>query len=142
MKVRDIMTTRVVRIGAREPVEAAARTLTHYNIGALPVCGDDGRLCGVVTDRDLVTRCMAAGRSAGDVKVQDIMTGRLITVGPDMDVGAAAHLMGREQVRRLPVVENGKLCGMVSLADLAATENGGLDAADALADITANICKK
>ena len=142
MKVRDIMSTKVVRIGAQEPVEVAARALTHYNIGVLPVCGSDGRLCGVVTDRDLVTRCMAPGRAAGEVKVQDVMTGRVITAGPDMDVGAAAHLMGREQVRRLPVVENGKLCGMVSLADLASTENGSLDAADALADITSNICKK
>ena len=112
MKVRDIMTKQVVRISPREPVEVAARTLTHYNIGALPVCGDDGRLCGVVTDRDLVTRCMAPGRPAGELKVRDVMTGRVITAGPDMDVGAAAHLMGREQVRRLPVLENGKLCGM------------------------------
>ena len=142
MKVRDIMTARVVRIGPWEPVEVAARTLTHYNVGALPVCGDDGRLCGVVTDRDLVTRCMAPGRAAGEVKVRDVMTGRVITAAPDMDVGSAAHLMGREQVRRLPVVDNGRLCGMVSLADLAATENGSLDAADALMEITANICKK
>ena len=142
MKVRDIMTTQVVRIHALEPAEVAARAFAHYNIGMLPVCGEDGRLCGVVTDRDLVTRCMAPGRSAGVVKVRDVMTGREVTAGPDMDVSAAAHLMGREQVRRLPVVENGKLCGMVSLADLASTENGSLDAADALADITANICKK
>ena len=142
MKVRDIMSAQVVRINAVEPVEVAARILTHYNIGALPVCGSDGRLCGVVTDRDLVTRCMAPGRSAGEVKVQDVMTSRVITAGPDMDVGTAAHLMGREQVRRLPVVENGRLCGMVSLADLATTENGSLVAADALADITSNICKK
>ena len=142
MKVRDIMTSHVVRIHPREPAEVAARMLTHYNIGVLPVCGDDGRICGVVTDRDLVTRCMAPGRAAGEVKVADVMTNRVVMAGPDMDVGAAAHLMGREQVRRLPVVENGRLCGMVSLADLAATENGGLDAADALMDITANICKK
>ncbi len=142
MKVRDIMTQKVIRIGAQEPAEVAARTLTHYNIGILPVCGEDGRLCGVVTDRDLVTRCMAPGRIAGEVKVKDIMTGRIVSVGPDMDVTAAASLMGRQQVRRLPVVENGRLCGMVSLADLASTEDGSLNAADALAEITANICKK
>ncbi len=142
MKVRDIMSTKVVRINAQEPAEAAARTLTHYNIGILPVCGSDGRLCGVVTDRDLVTRCMAPGRALGRLKVEDVMTGRVITVGPDMDVGAAAHLMGREQVRRLPVVENGRLCGMVTLGDLAASENGSLDAADALADITSNVSRK
>lgn len=142
MKVRDIMTQKVIRIGQQEPVAVAARALTHYNIGILPVCGEDGRLCGVVTDRDLVTRCMAPGRSAGELKVKDIMTGRVVSAGPDMDVSAAACLMGREQVRRLPVVENGKLCGMVTLGDLASTEDGSLNAADALQEITANICKK
>lgn len=142
MKVRDIMTRHVVRIGSEEPVEAAARALTHYNVGILPVCGPDGRLCGVVTDRDLVTRIMAPGRPAAEVKVKDVMTGRLVTVNPDAPTGMAAGIMGREQVRRLPVVENGKLCGMVTLGDLAATEEGNLDAADALMEITCNICKK
>lgn len=142
MKVRDIMTRHVVRIGGEEPVEAAARALTHYNVGILPVCGPDGRLCGVVTDRDLVTRILSAGRSAADVKVKDVMTGRLVTVGPDTYASTAAGIMGREQIRRLPVVENGKLCGMVTLGDLAGTEEGNLDAADALVEITRNICKK
>ena len=142
MKVRDVMTKHVVRIGAEEPVEVAARTLTHYNIGVLPVCGVDGRVCGVVTDRDLVTRCVAPGRNAGTTRVRDVMTGQVIAAGPDMDLSAALHLMGRSQVRRLPVLENGKLCGMVTLADAAATENGALDAADAYADITKNICEK
>ena len=142
MKVRDIMTNHVVRIGAEEPVEVAARAFTHYNVGALPVCGVDGRLCGMVTDRDLVTRCIAPGRSAGQTKVKDVMTGQVISAGPDMDVSAVAHLMGRQQVRRLPVVENGRLCGMVSLGDLAATEEGGVCAADALADITSNLLQK
>ena len=126
MKVREIMTKNVVRIHPDEPVEVAARALAHYNVGAMPVCGSDGRLCGVVTDRDLVTRCVASGRNAGQTAVRDVMTGRVVTIGPEMEVSAAAHLMGREQVRRLPVVENGKLCGMVGLADLTATEGGVL----------------
>ena len=63
MKLRDIMTDVVVKIHPEESVAVAARTLTHYNIGVLPVCGYDGGLCGLVTDRDLVTRCLAAGRS-------------------------------------------------------------------------------
>ena len=142
MKVRDVMTKQVVRIGAEEPVEVAARALTYYNVGVLPVCGMDGRLCGVVTDRDLVTRCMASGRGAATTKVRDVMTGQVISAGPDMDLGVAAHLMGRQQVRRLPVVENGRLCGMVTLADLAATEQGVLEASDALAEITAKVVKK
>lgn len=142
MKVREIMTRQVVRIHPDEPVEVAARTLAHYNVGALPVCGFDGRLCGVVTDRDLVTRCVASGRSTGNTRVRDVMTARVICAGPEMDVGAAAHLMGREQVRRLPVVENGRLCGMVSLGDMAAREENVMDAADALAGITSNVCEK
>ena len=85
---------------------------------------------------------MAPGRQPAQVKVKDVMTARIVTAGPDMHTTAAASLMGREQVRRLPVVENGKLCGMVTLADLAGTENGSLDAADALSEITSNICKK
>ena len=142
MKVRELMTSPAIRIGQDETVEVAARTLAHYNIGVLPVCAGDGRVCGVVTDRDLVTRCLAAGRMPGATKVRDVMTGRVVTVGPEMEVSAAAHLMGREQVRRLPVVENGRLCGMVGLADLTATEGGVFDAADALQEITSNICKK
>ena len=139
MKVRDLMTKQVVRIHPEEPVSVAARTLTQYNIGALPVCGRDGQIYGMVTDRDLVTRCMASGRQADMVKVRDVMTGRVVSVGPDMDASAAAHLMGRQQVRRLPVVENGRLCGMVSLGDLAVSEENAMDAADALTEITSNI---
>lgn len=139
MKVRDIMTESVIQIDPAESVEVAARTLTQYNIGILPVCGKDGKLCGVVTDRDLVTRCLASGRQPGKTPVRDVMTGRVLTVQPDMDSGVAAHLMGRQQVRRLPVVDAGKLCGMVSLGDLAKQEESVMDAADALGDISDNI---
>ena len=142
MKVRDLMTTQVIRVGAQEPVEVAARTLTHYNIGILPVCGTDGRVCGLVTDRDLVTRCMASGKSPGATKVGDVMTDRVIFAGPDMEAGVAASLMGRERIRRLPVLENGRLCGMLTLADLANAGEYAIDAADALAEITANVRKK
>jgi CBS domain-containing protein len=139
MKLRELMTQNVIRIHPEEPVEVAARTLTQYNIGALPVCGRDGQLYGMVTDRDLVIRCMAAGRSPSSMKVQEVMTGKVISAGPDMEASAAAHLMGRQQIRRLPVVDNGKLCGMVSLGDLAGREESTMDAADALTEISENI---
>ena len=142
MKVRDIMSGPVIRIQDRESVAVAARTLTHYNIGALPVCGSNGKLCGVLTDRDIVTRCMAAGRDPNATSVWEVMTGQVLSVTPDMDIGAAAHLMGRRQVRRLPVVEGGKLCGMLSLGDLANREESAYDAADALTDITGNISNR
>ena len=78
MKVREIMTSPAIRISPQATVEAAARTLTHYNIGILPVCTDDGTLCGLVTDRDLVTRCMASGRMSSKTTVQEVMTGPII----------------------------------------------------------------
>ena len=139
MKVRDVMSDAVIRINPDESVSVAARTLEHYNIGVLPVCGYDGKVCGVVTDRDLVTRCLAAGRSPAVTPVRDVMTQQVVSVKPDMDTGAAAHLMGRRQIRRLPVMENGRLCGMVSLGDLARREESAPDATDALADISARI---
>lgn len=142
MKVRELMTSPAIRIGQDETVEVAARTLAHYNIGVLPVCAGDGRVCGVVTDRDLVTRCLAAGRMPGATKVRDVMTGSVVAAQPDMEAGVAAHLMGRQQVRRLPVIENGKLCGMVSLGDLANREESNFDAADALSDICANVSQR
>ena len=138
MKVRDIMSQPVIRIGAEEPVSVAARTLTHYNIGAVPVCGADGSICGMVTDRDIVTRCLAANRSPEATSVREIMSAGVLSVSPDLEVNAAAGLMGRRQVRRLPVVEKGRLCGMVSLGDIATKEESAYDAADALTQITEN----
>ena len=138
MKLRQVMTNPVIRIHPEESAAVAARMLTHYNIGILPVCGSDGKVCGLVTDRDLVTRCMASGGTA-DMKVRDVMTSNLVTALPDMEAGLAAGLMGRKQIRRLPVVEKGRLCGMVSLGDLANREESIYDAGDALAEISSNI---
>lgn len=139
MKVRELMTTPALSIGAGETVEVAARTLTQYNIGALPVRSADGSLCGLVTDRDLVTRCMAAQKPMASTKVKDVMTASVECVSPDTDASVAAHLMGRKQVRRLPVVENGQLCGMLALADFARRDESFPDAADALGDISENM---
>jgi CBS domain-containing protein len=139
MKLKDIMTQSVVSVSPGESVEVAARALARYNIGALPVCTPDKRLLGMVTDRDLVTRCIAAGRSPRDTKISDIMTAQVRYASPDMEVGVAAHLMGAQQIRRLPVVDGGRLCGMVSLGDMACRDDALADAADALSDITAGL---
>lgn len=138
MEVKDIMTRNVVTIDSAESVEIAARTMTQYNIGALPVVSG-GKLCGMLTDRDIVTRCLAANRVPGNTTVKQVMTEQVTSVRPDMHTGVAAHLMGRLQVRRLPVVENGKVCGMVSLGDLAIREETVIDASDALADVSSNL---
>ena len=142
MKIRDVMTAPAINIHPDETVEVAARTLAQHNIGALPVCDSKGKVCGMVTDRDLVIRCMAANRSPAKTTVREVMTGQVLSVQADMETGAAAHLMGRQQVRRLPVTEGGLLCGMVSLGDLACTEENVMDAADALTEITSNISQR
>ena len=142
MKLRDVMTKTVIRIHPEESVSVAARMLEHYNIGSLPVCGNDGRMCGLVTDRDIVTRCLAAGRSPGTTTVRQVMTSGVIAARPDMDASVAASLMGREQIRRLPVLENGRLCGMVSLGDLAVKEESCMDAVDALSEISSHLSSR
>ena len=142
MKLREIMTNPVVRIHPEETVAVAARMLEHNNIGALPVCGSDGRLCGMVTDRDLVTRCLAAGKSPQSTSVREVMTTKIYVGRPDMEVSLAAGLMGREQIRRLPVMENGRLCGLVSLGDLARKEESSYDAADALGEISSMVSRR
>lgn len=142
MKIRDVMTSRVIKVAPEETVEVAARTLAQYNIGILPVCDHRDKLCGLVTDRDLITRCVAANRSPADTPVSDVMTMQLATAAPDMETDVAAQIMGRCQVRRLPVVENGRVCGMVSLGDLARREQSMQAAADALTDISGNVSKR
>jgi len=138
VKVKEIMTPKVIGVREHETVEVAARTLEQYNIGAMPVYGPGGAVCGMITDRDMVTRCIAANRQPSKTTVGQIMTNRLTSVTPDTEVAAAARLMAKHQIRRLPVLEGGKLCGMVSLKDLAVREESAMDAADALTDISGN----
>ena len=137
MKVRELMQSPVICAEPGQSVESAAKVLERYRIGAMPVCTSRGQLCGMLTDRDLVVRCVAMGKLPSATCVREIMTRQVISVDPDMDAGVAAHLMGRKRVRRLPVVEAGKVKGILSLDDLAATEQNAYDAADALGEISA-----
>ena len=142
MKIREVMSNPVIRISPEENLSVASRTLQHYNIGALPVCGRDGRLCGMITDRDIVTRCLAAGKAPEQTLVRDVMTQSVSVVRPDMETETAAALMSSKQIRRLPVMENGKLCGFVSLGDLALREGSGPNAGDTLAAISAHLSSR
>ena len=139
MKVQELMSEKVISVSPEEPVSAAARLLSRYNIGALPVCGRDGRLRGLVTDRDIVLRCVAAEEDAAEVKVSEVMTRRLVSVGAEDSVKSAADLMSERQVRRLPVEKNGKLVGMLSLGDLAKVPDFTAEAGTALGEISENI---
>lgn len=141
MEIKDIMTQSVVSVDPSESVEVAARTMAQHNIGALPVVSG-GKLCGMLTDRDIVTRCLAASRQPSNTQVKQVMTEQVTAVRPNMEIGAAAHLMGRLQIRRLPVVEDGKVCGMVSLGDMAVRDETAMDAGDVLCDVSSNLSQR
>ena len=142
MNVSDIMSSHVICVGQDESVGTAARLLKRYNLGALPVCDSSGRLRGVVTDRDIVLRCVAAEDDPAQTPVRDIMSRAPATLAPGQDILAAAQLMAQHQVRRLPVVERGKLVGIVSLGDVARSHRYDMEAALALSEISENVVKK
>ena len=131
MRVKDCMTKQVISVGAGEPVSVAARLMARYNLGALPVRGTDGQLEGMLTDRDIVLRCIAAERSPKAVRVREVMTRSVAAAAPE--------IMAARQVRRLPVTEEGRLVGMVSLADLSRRPDYMMEAAEALEDICAGV---
>ena len=139
MEVKDLMNPSVVTIEPTSSAALAARLISRHNVGALPVCGGDGRLRGMVTDRDIVLRCVAAEEDPAQTLVRDIMTRGCATVSPRDDCRAATRLMAQQQVRRLPVVEEGRLVGMISLADLARCGRFDMEAAQALCEISENI---
>ena len=139
MQVRDVMNPTVVSIAPQESVALAARLLARHNVGALPVCAGDGQLRGVVTDRDLVLRCLAAEEDPRQVPVGRIMTRHPAQVAPGDDVRQAAQAMARHQVRRLPVVEAGRVVGMVSLGDLARCGKYEMEISRALTEISGNV---
>ena len=97
VRVRDIMTRQVIRVDQEEPVAVAARMLSRYNVGALPVCDQDGRIRGMVTDRDIVLRCVAADRDPERTPVRHVMTGRVVTVGAEQPLLAAAEKMAESR---------------------------------------------
>lgn len=142
MLVRDLMNNPVVSITPEESAALAARLLSRHDLGALPVCEPDGALLGIVTDRDIVKRCVAAGEDPSRVPVKDIMSPAPVTIAPDSDVRDAAHQMACSQVRRLPVVEEDAVVGMLSLGDLARCHRCDTEAAEALIDISSNLKRR
>lgn len=142
MQIKDLMTKRTVYVDQEEPVTAAARLLKRDNIGSVPVCDEKGKVQGILTDRDIALRCVAAGIDPEKTKIREIMTTGVYTVSPTDSVDDAAALMGKAQVRRLPVCENGTLVGMLSLADLATSTACDTEAAAALSEISTCIRRR
>ena len=139
MNVKDCMNHHVIAVEPEESVAVASRLMARHNVGALPVRARDGGLCGIVTDRDVVLRCVALERSPQETTVARVMTDRVASVPPTASLSQAAAILSREQVRRLPVVEGRRIVGMVSLGDLSHREETAMEAAEALSEITANV---
>ena len=139
MKVSELMSPQAVCIAPEETAALAARMMARYNVGSLPVCGSDGAVRGVVTDRDIAVRCVAAERDPGTTAVSRIMSRSVITVGPEEDVKRASELMAAGQVRRLPVTKGGRLVGVLALGDLAKVAACDMEASHALTEISLNL---
>jgi CBS domain-containing protein len=116
---RDIMTEDATCADAQETLADAARKMRDLNVGALPICGEDNRLKGMVTDRDIVVKCIAEGGDPQTMKVADLAEGKPVTIGADDSVEEALHTMTEHGVRRLPVIDGHDLVGIVSQADIA-----------------------
>ena len=136
MKLKDIMTKDVIAVSPDTSVFDAAILMHDKNIGSVPICTENMNVEGIITDRDIVLRVVCAGKDPKNVKCREIMTDRLIVGKADMEVEAALDLMGDVQVRRLPVVENGKLVGFVALGDMATNSKYNRAAEAALTDIS------
>lgn len=116
---RDIMHAGATCVGQHETVAAAAQHMRDLGIGALPICGDDDRLHGMITDRDIVVKCLAAGKDAATTTAGELAQGRTYHVNGDADIQEMLNIMEEHQVRRLPVIENHRMVGIVSEADIA-----------------------
>ena len=116
---REIMTGGAECVGENESLTDAARKLAELDVGALPICGEDNRLKGMLTDRDIVVKAIAQGRSPSDVKAGELGEGKPVTIGADDSVEEALQTMTEHKVRRLPVIDGHDLIGIVSQADVA-----------------------
>jgi CBS domain-containing protein len=138
MKVRDVMTTGVVTAAPDTTLEEIATMMKTEDTGAIPIV-DEEELCGIITDRDIIVRCVAEGKDASEITAEDILSEDLEVVDPETDVEEALDIMGRRQIRRLPVVDNGELVGMISIGDLAVKQGDEQDTGEALKDVSRGV---
>lgn len=116
---REIMHAGVTCIGEHDTLTKAAQRMRELGVGSLPICGDNDRLHGIITDRDIVIKCVAAGKDPATMTAADLAQGSIYHVDADCGVEDAITVMEEHQVRRLPVLDNHRLVGMISEADIA-----------------------
>lgn len=139
MKVRDIMTTDVTVAERDTTIEEIATLMRDENVGSIPIVDDENALEGIVTDRDIVVRCIAKGQDPAECTAEDIMSDDCESVTPDTEVEEAARLMADKQIRRLPIVEDGELVGMLSIGDVAVKQGDDDLSGEALQEISQGV---
>ena len=118
-KARDIMSSSPECIGENDSIAEAARRLAKLDVGAMPICGEDNRLKGMVTDRDIVVKVLAEGKDPENIRAGELGEGKPVTIGADDSLREAIETMGEHKVRRLPVIDGHDLVGIISIADIA-----------------------
>lgn len=135
MLVKDIMTNSIVSLNSEDSVERAAQMMKQFDVGSIPVCNEE-KVVGMITDRDIILRTVATGSNGNRQKISEVMTSSPVTGSPDMDVHDAAKIMSEQQIRRLPIVENNHLVGIVSLGDISVEPTLQDNAEEALKNIS------
>jgi CBS domain-containing protein len=116
---REIMTSDVRCVDSAETVLDAARRMAELGVGALPICGQDNKLKGMITDRDIVVKVLAAGKDPAALHTSELAQGEAVTIGADDDAEEIMRTMAEHRVRRLPVIDGHQLVGVVAQADVA-----------------------
>lgn len=134
MLIKEIMTNNVITVSPQTTVLDAAKQMQKYDVGAIPVTNSNEPI-GMITDRDILLRCVAAGRDPANLCVSDVMTAGTVTVSPNQGASEAASMMAKEQIRRVPVVESGKVVGMVSIGDISKIRSLNAEVGSVLGEI-------
>lgn len=135
VKIKDIMTDQVAFVSPGTTLVEAAQLMQKHNIGAVPVC-EGTNVVGILTDRDIVVRNVAHAKDPRTTPVKDVMSTQIKTVSPEMSLNEAAALMSDKQIRRLPVINNDRLVGMVALGDLATQAKYDVELSKTLGEIS------
>jgi len=135
MKVKDIMTRDVTFVNPTTTVSETAHLMQMHNVGSIPVCNQSG-VIGIVTDRDIVVRTIATGKNPQYTAVRDVMTSSVTTVSPEMEMNDVSQQMAFSQIRRIPVIENNTLVGIVALGDIAIDAKYDTEVAETLTEIS------
>lgn len=135
MKVKDIMSTEIASVNSDDSIERAAQLMKQYDVGSIPVCSQE-KIIGIVTDRDIALRATAQGQKSQQQTVRDIMSSNPVVGSPDMDVHDAARIMSEKQIRRLPIVDQNNLVGIVALGDISVEPDLQDNAEEALKNIS------